>query len=53
MLSVAGLRVRLQTEVDQVAIVETRETFVCAIAGVDSVVYVFLLRTSPFTFIGD
>ena len=26
---------------------------VCAIAGVDQVVYVFLLRTSPFTFTGD
>ena len=26
---------------------------VCAIAGIDQVVYVFLLRTSPFTFTGD
>ena len=25
---------------------------VCAVAGIDQVVYVFLLRTSPFTFTG-
>ena len=50
MLSVAGLRVLYDFKLKWT---RSRGNVVCAIAGVDQVVYVFLLRTGPFTFTGD